>query len=78
MLASSELEARVLKMGWKAREVMGCRCDWRVWRAGARGSQRVGSWVRREREVGVAVSSSVWRAELRDSRSIIWLRGKGC
>ena len=57
-VVSSEAEAREEKIGWKAMEVMGARWDWRVCLAGDRGSQVVGSMLRREREVGVAESSS--------------------
>ncbi len=73
MVVSSEPEAREEKMGWNATQLTGERCDWRVCLAGDRGSQEVGSWFRREREVGVALSSSDWRLELRDSRSIIYI-----
>ena len=71
-VVSSEPEAREENIGWKATHVTGDRWDWRVWRAGDRGSQVVGSWLRRERDVGVALSNSDWRFELRASRSIIW------
>ena len=70
-VVSSEPEASEEKMGWKATQVMGERCDCSICRAGDRGSHEAGSWLRRERDVGVALSSSDWRLELRDSRSII-------
>ena len=71
-VVSSEPEAREEKMGWNATQLTGERWDWRVCLAGERGSQEAGSWFRRERDVGVALSSSDWRFELRDSRSIIY------
>ena len=73
MVVSSEPEAREEKMGWNATQLTGERCDWRVCLAGDRGSQEAGSWLRRERDVGVALSSSDWRFEFRDSRSIIYI-----
>ena len=62
------------KMGWKATQFTGRRWPCKVWRAGARGSQEVGSWFRRDREVGVAESSSDCRLALRVSSSIILVR----
>jgi hypothetical protein len=62
-------------MGWKATQFMGSLCDSSVWRGGGFGSQAAGSF-RFEREVGVALSSSVCRASFRLSRSMIcgvWL-----
>ena len=70
-VVSSEPDAREEKMGWKATQLTGERWDCKVWRAGDRGSQEAGSWLRRERDVGVALSNSDWRLELRASRSII-------
>ena len=57
-VVSSEPEAREEKMGWKATQLTGERWDCRVCLAGERGSQEAGSWFLREREVGVALSSS--------------------
>lgn len=71
MVVSSEPDARDVKTGWKATHVTGFWCDWSVCRAGALGSQLVGSWFRLERDVGVALSTSDWRAADRDSSSII-------
>ena len=61
IVVSSEPEAREEKIGWNATQVIGERWDWRVCRAGARGSQAVGSWFFRRREVGVVDSSSLCR-----------------
>ena len=47
-------------------------CDSRVYRAGLLGSQEVGSWLRLDREEGVALSSSDCNVASRDSRSIIY------
>jgi hypothetical protein len=69
MVVSSEPEASDENTGWKATQVMGERCDWRVCRAGARGSQLVGSWFLLMSEVGVVESSSLWRLWLRCSSS---------
>ena len=65
----SEPEASDENTGWKATHVIGERCDWSVCRAGARGSQLVGSWFLRRREVGVVESSSLRRLWLRCSSS---------
>src|SRR5690242_6909672 len=61
IVVSSDPEASEEKMGWNATQVMGERWDWRVCRAGARGSHAVGSWFFRRSEVGVVESSSFWR-----------------
>ncbi len=58
MVVSSDPEAREVKIGWNATQVMGRRCDCRVCRAGDRGSHVEGSWFFRDKEVGVAESSS--------------------
>ena len=62
MVASSEQEAREVKIGWNATAFTGPRWDCNVCRAGPlRGSQVVGSWPfppRRASEVGVMESSS--------------------
>lgn len=71
-VVSSDPEAREEKIGWKATQFTGPRCDCSVCLAGARGSHDTGSMLRREREVGVAESSSDWSTVLRDSRSIIF------
>lgn len=66
MLLSSEEDASVLWIGWRAMSVMALRWDWRVCVA-APGSQVWGSLV-----VGLEGVSWVWRVDSWDSRSIIW------
>jgi hypothetical protein len=69
IVVSSEPDASDEKTGWNATQVIGERWDWRVCRAGARGSQLVGSWFLRRSDVGVPESSSLWRLWLRCSSS---------
>jgi hypothetical protein len=57
-------------IGWNATQFIVFRCDSRECRVDF-GSQEVGSWLRLEREVGVALSSSDCNAAIRDSRSIV-------
>lgn len=58
-------------IGWNATLFMVAWCDSKQCR-GDLGSQEAGSWLRFEREVGVALSSSDCSAPFRASSSIIW------